>query len=160
MESEDLRAAIIAHGMCGVPVRDGGSCEQVKDHCTVHTEAWHATRELASMWSEDPRCGVTPRRCGNPCEHIRGNCPYHAVESVRCTSVLEDDPCARCWNHRWDGSDFCENHQDRPNLWLALKEFFRERESKPITEEDFRAWEKTHFPNAAQEFGPILNFSN
>ena len=63
-----------------------------------------------------------------------------------------------CRNYREDGSDFCAKHQDRPNFCLALKDFFRERTGKLVTEEDFRAWENARFPKAAQEFNPVYNF--
>ena len=117
MEGEDLRAATLAHGTCDVPVRDGRSCEQVRGRCTVHTEAWHKARELATMWSEDDascvaergRCGVAPRGGWRPYENPKGRCKYHAAEEVRCKSALEDDLGARCWNHREDGSNSARN---------------------------------------------------
>ena len=165
MDGEELRAAILAHGMCEVPVR-GRSCDQVRGRCSVHTEAWHRERESVAMELEDDascvaergRCAVVPRGGGRPCEKPKGRCKYHAVEEVRCKSALEDDLGARCWNHREDGSDFCATNQGRPNFCLALKDFFRERSGKLVTEEDFRAWENARFPKAAQEFGPIYNF--
>ena len=112
----------------------------------------------ASCVAERGRCGVVPRGGGRPCEKPKGRCKYHAHESVRCKSALEGDPGAHCWNYRTDGSDFCENHQDRPNFCQALKEFFRECMGGPITEEAFNSWEKRRFPNAALEFVPIYSF--
>ena len=69
---------------------------------------------------------------------------------MRCKSMKDDDLDARCWQHRRDGSDFCEYHQHRPNLYLALTDFFREWEGRIITEKEFSAWEKARFPNAAR----------
>ena len=43
-------------------------------------------------------------------------------------------------------------------MHLDITDFFSERKGRPITEEDFRAWEKARFPHAVREFGPIYNF--
>jgi hypothetical protein len=166
MEGEELRAAILARGVCEVPVR-GRSCEQVKGRCTVHTEAWHRERECVAMQLEDDascvaergRCGVVSRGGGRPCEKPKGRCKYHAAEEVRCKSALEDDLGARCRTYREDGSDFCAQHQERPNFCLALKDFFRECMGGPIiTEAALNSWDKRRFPNAAPAVGPIYNF--
>ena len=166
MASEDRLSGIAERGFCGVPLRDGKRCEEVKGKCATHSEAWHLQREFAAMKSEDDAscvadkgiCGVMPRAGGAPCAKPKGRCPIHAEGEERCRSALDDDPCAQCRNYRRGGSDFCEFHQDRPNLNLALREFFADRMGELVTEDALRAWDKSRFRDAARALD-IYDFS-
>ena len=50
------------------------------------------------------------------CEHVRGECAFHAQDVARCTSTIDADPSKRCQLRKANGADVCSYHNDYPHL--------------------------------------------
>eukprot|EP00975_Prorocentrum_lima_P052635 11031393-Prorocentrum_lima.AAC.1 len=44
-------------------------------------------------------CNVKTRQ-GKICTNIKGECPSHAPESIRCHSMIDKNHEERCWNFK------------------------------------------------------------
>ena len=160
MEREDERAAIVAHGLCNVPVGDS-ACEKPLGRCYIHTDEWHQQRELRAMRAEDDvsciadrgRCGVVPRSGGEQCHKPKGRCPNHAEEKARCESAIDSDPRERCRSRCMEGSRFCGKHLDYPNYSVVVQRWVagRQQDGLPADEEDFMTFLRTEYPNASYQ---------
>ena len=168
MGREDECSAILGRGLCGVPLGKEGFCQKALGRCKIHTEDWDLRRELCAMRAEDDisciadrgRCGVVPRGGGDRCDYPRGRCPRHAEEKERCQSALDCDPQERCWNHRAEGSRFCQKHADYPDLSVAVQRWVAERQRKgvPLDEEEFMAYVRAGYPDASYQQPKIHDF--
>ena len=167
MEREDERAAIVAHGLCNVPVGDS-ACEKPLGRCYIHTDEWHQQRELRAMRAEDDvsciadrgRCGVVPRSGGEQCHKPKGRCPNHAEEKARCESAIDSDPRERCRSRCMEGSRFCGKHLDYPNYSVVVQRWVagRQQDGLPADEEDFMTFLRTEYPNASYQQPKIHDF--
>ena len=167
MEREDERAAIVAHGLCNVPVGDS-ACEKPLGRCYIHTDEWHQQRELRAMRAEDDLsciadrglCSVVPRSGGEQCHKPKGRCPNHAEEKARCESAIDSDPRERCRSRCMEGSRFCGKHLDYPNYSVVVQRWVagRQQDGLPIDEGDFMTFLLTEYPNASYQQPKVHDF--
>ena len=82
-----------------------------------------ANEDELSRQREKGICGTLSRGKGRVCLNARGRCDVHALDELRCTSMLEDNIGLRCWSYKRPLSDYCIHHQDFANLSVSAKEY-------------------------------------
>jgi hypothetical protein len=103
--------------------------------CPKHPSAADdAAKEAARLLL--PECQEITR--SNKICLVRGCC-FHAPLDLRCHSMKEANHTLRCYGFKTDGSEFCELHQEFPNLSVNMVEMLQTIPGDKLTEEDFRA---------------------
>ena len=103
-------------------------------------------------------CNIIQRN-GNICTNVKGECSVHAPAELRCKSMLESDVTLQCWGYKEDGSEYCSNHCQFPNLGVNAKVYGDEckRLSEPCSLQSFierfyPGANKGSYPRHADEF--------
>ena len=135
---------------CGRPCGNNKTCRWSADSCPHHgkCEGKDMQREdHLSRLMQKGVCGVVNDK-GKTCDRVRGECPYHAPDELRCVYCLDAEPDRRCSVRKENGSDYCGNHAASPNFGRILKDYAEECRSKgvPFCPEAFR---KARCPPAA-----------
>ena len=103
--------------------------------CPKHPSAADdAAKEAARLLL--PECQEITR--SNKICLVRGCC-FHAPLDLRCHSMKEANHTLRCYSFKTDGSEFCQLHQEFPNLSVNMVEMLQTIPGDKLTEEDFRA---------------------
>ena len=134
------------------------SCEEGEEikcgHCTKQGRFcnWsapcgiHHKQEGSAMKFEDEHsrkrdkgiCNVKTRQ-GKICTNVKGECPSHAPDPIRCHSMIDNNHEERCWNFKSEEEghlpEYCYYHQDFPNLSVNAREYGLT--GKVCSEEDF-----------------------
>ena len=112
--------------ICGRLTRKGKPCRYEAGSCPVHRHC-----EALDMAREDKLSRLADRGvCGAPnCDRVRGECPFHPAEDMRCASCMDNNPARRC-SIRKESGEFCEWHARFPNFGRVLKDYAEECRSK------------------------------
>jgi hypothetical protein len=122
---------------CRKPRKNGKHCNWLisvrpcpKHPSAADDAAMEAARSLL------PECQEI-MRSGKICL-VRGCC-FHAPLDLRCHSMKESNHTLRCYGFKADGSEFCDMHQEFPNLSVNMAEMLQTIPGDKLTEELFRA---------------------